>query len=239
MDKKFSNNKTCNKCNIELPIVEFNRDSSKKDGYKNYCKSCQKTYNSIFYIKNRDKIIDYSINYQKEHKEEILIKNKIKCKNWSDKNKDRKLEYNRNYNKVNKDKIKKQKKDNSDRINEKRRETRSSNILIRLKNNIRTTIYLSIKRKGYKKNSKTHIILGMDYEKFISYIESKFEPWMNWENYGKYNGDFNHGWDIDHIIPVSIAKSEMEIMELNHYSNFQPLCSKVNRDIKKDNLIYG
>lgn len=30
MDKKFSNNKTCDKCNIELPIVEFNRDISKK-----------------------------------------------------------------------------------------------------------------------------------------------------------------------------------------------------------------
>lgn len=57
---------------------------------------------------------------------------------------------------------------------------------------------------------------------------------MNWENRGLYNGEFNHGWDIDHIIPVSSGLSEDELLKLNHYTNFQPLCSKVNRDIKKN-----
>lgn len=60
---------------------------------------------------------------------------------------------------------------------------------------------------------------------------------MNWENYGLYNGDLFFGWDIDHIIPVSSANSEEEIIKLNHYTNLQPLCSKINRDIKKDKLI--
>ena len=66
------------------------------------------------------------------------------------------------------------------------------------------------------------------------YIESKFENWMNWDNKGLYNGEFNYGWDVDHIIPISSAKTEEEIILLNHYSNLQPLCSKINRDIKKD-----
>jgi hypothetical protein len=67
-------------------------------------------------------------------------------------------------------------------------------------------------------------------------LEDKFQPWMTWENRGLYNGELSYGWDIDHIIPISSAKTEEEIIKLNHYSNLQPLCSKINRDIKKDKL---
>ena len=58
---------------------------------------------------------------------------------------------------------------------------------------------------------------------------------MNWENYGKYNGELNYGWDIDHVIPVSFGDTEDELIKLNHYSNLKPLCSKVNRDLKRNN----
>lgn len=57
---------------------------------------------------------------------------------------------------------------------------------------------------------------------------------MNWNNRGLYNGDFNYGWDLDHIMPLSEAKTPEDIIRLNHYTNLQPLCSKINRDIKKD-----
>ena len=59
---------------------------------------------------------------------------------------------------------------------------------------------------------------------------------MTWENYGLYNGELNYGWDIDHIIPISSAKSDIEIIKLNHFSNLQPLCSKINRVIKRDKI---
>jgi hypothetical protein len=61
---------------------------------------------------------------------------------------------------------------------------------------------------------------------------------MSWNNYGLYNGEFYFGCDLDHIIPISSAKSEEEILKLNNFNNFQPLCSKINRDIKKNNLTY-
>ena len=64
-------------------------------------------------------------------------------------------------------------------------------------------------------------------------MESKFENWMTWDNRGLYNGKLNYGWDIDHIIPISSAKSKEDIYRLNHYKNFQPLCSYTNRNIKK------
>ena len=61
---------------------------------------------------------------------------------------------------------------------------------------------------------------------------------MSWDNHGKYNGDLDFGWDIDHKIPLASAETEDDIIRLNHFSNLQPLCSKVNRDIKKDSLDY-
>jgi len=61
---------------------------------------------------------------------------------------------------------------------------------------------------------------------------------MTWDNYGLYNGDLYYGWDIDHIMPISIAKTKEKIIKLNHYKNLQPLCSKINRDIKRDKIEY-
>ena len=60
---------------------------------------------------------------------------------------------------------------------------------------------------------------------------------MNWDNQGLYNMELNYGWDLDHIIPLSSATTEEEIIKLNHYTNLQPLCSRVNRDIKRDNIL--
>jgi len=59
---------------------------------------------------------------------------------------------------------------------------------------------------------------------------------MNWDNHGLYNGELNYGWDIDHIIPLATAKNEGELIKLNHYTNLQPLCSKINRDIKRGRI---
>jgi hypothetical protein len=64
-----------------------------------------------------------------------------------------------------------------------------------------------------------------------------FEDWMTWDNYGKYNGSEKFGWDVDHIIPKSSATTEEELLKLNHFSNLQPLCSYINRDVKKNKLL--
>jgi hypothetical protein len=84
--------------------------------------------------------------------------------------------------------------------------------------------------------NNTEEIIGCSYEFLLKYLESKFEKWMTWENYGKYNGEFNYGWDIDHIIPLSSAFNEVDLLKLNHYSNLQPLCSLINRNIKKSKI---
>ena len=90
-----------------------------------------------------------------------------------------------------------------------------------------------LRKRGFSKKSKTYQILGCSYQEFKNHLESQFQPWMNWDNYGKYNGELKFGWDLDHIIPLSTAVTEEDVIRLNHYTNFQPLCSKINRDIKR------
>ena len=103
-----------------------------------------------------------------------------------------------------------------------------------LSHTIRNSIRCSFRYKNLKKKTKTSDILGCSFEEFKTNLESKFESWMRWENRGLYNGVLNYGWDIDHIIPLSSAKTEEDIVMLNHFTNLQPLCSYTNRYIKRD-----
>lgn len=107
--------------------------------------------------------------------------------------------------------------------------------LFKLSTNIRGLINCSFKNNFLKKNTKTNKILGCSFEEFKKYIEYQFEDWMNWDNYGKYTGNYNETWQFDHIIPVSKGKTEEEIIKLNHYTNFRPLCSKLNHE-KRDKV---
>ena len=45
---------------------------------------------------------------------------------------------------------------------------------------------------------------------------------MNWDN--------RNEWELDHIIPISIARNEEQIIKLNHYSNLRPLWRKDNQE---------
>ena len=107
----------------------------------------------------------------------------------------------------------------------KRREIRE--VEFKLKRRIRSVIRHSFKRKGYRKNSQSEIILGINYEGLKKHFESLFQEGMNWDNMGL--------WHIDHIIPLSIGKNEQEIIKLCHYTNLQPLWEKDN--LEKSNKI--
>lgn len=203
------------KKNRKNPKIEINTCSickleKENLSYKNRCKEC-----SILYEKEYDK------NYHKKWVEN----NKDKVKNYNKKNRS---EYNKNYKKINKIKINQQ--------NYIRRKTRYENdSLYKFKVNLSSMLRKAFANKGFKKNINSETIYGCTYKELYYYIESKFEPWMNWENKGLYNGELNYGWDLDHIIPICEAKTESDLVRLNHFTNLQPLCSKINRNIKNDN----
>jgi len=87
----------------------------------------------------------------------------------------------------------------------------------------RSLLSQSFKRacKGsYYKKKHTQEILQCSLEFFIQYIQDQFIEGMTLENYGE--------WHLDHIIPIASAKTEEDIIRLNHYTNFQPLWAKDN-----------
>jgi hypothetical protein len=217
--------KICKKCNSNLDDSLFGKDSSSKDGLKLTCKACLRKDAEIYRINNKD-IVNKRSN---EH----YHKNKDKRKEYSENNKEILKEKKRIYYLNNKDKRKEYSENNKEKRNLKRRLINDK--LYRIKNSIRSSIGRSIRKKFHVKSLKTQDILGLPFLDFYFYIESKFESWMNWNNYGLYNGQLNYGWDIDHIIPIGVANTEEDLVRLNHYTNLQPLCSKINRDIKKDN----
>lgn len=88
----------------------------------------------------------------------------------------------------------------------------------------RSLIKSSFNKKGLRKNSKTEQMLGCDIEFFQLYMEMQFSKEMCWDNHGE--------WHVDHIVPIAIAKNELELIPLNHYSNLRPLW-------KSDNMSKG
>lgn len=196
---------------------------------------------------NRDKVLESKRRYRKENKEKVkemdrsyYERNKervdTKRKEWQEKNKEKISKRTKECHKLkSKERVaytKQWRLNNPGKRNETERNKKVNDPLYKLSGNIRKKISRAFKDKGYNKNSKSCEIIGCSYEQLKYHIESKWESWMNWDNYGRYNGEKKHGWDIDHIIPLATAKTEIDITKLNHYTNLQPLCSYVNRCIK-------
>lgn len=207
-------NKVCKKCNESKPLTEFyfRKDSGK---HRNHCISCEKNRVEKYYSENSEARKNYQTQYYTENKEQFDEKYSNYRLTTMRKT------YTKKYNKLYRIK-------NKDKLLYDYREKKKTNSLFKLKENIRSLISIYFKKKGFKKNSKTAQILGCSYEKFKLHLEKQFEPWMNWQNHGKYNPAGEKTWQLDHIIPVSKATSIEELTKLNHYSNFQPLESGEN-----------
>ncbi len=229
MLKNNNLNVFCTKCEQDKTVDNF------YPGNKITCKECRYKRNREI-LKNR---MSNDIDKQK-----LLDKKKLYCKKWRDENQDiiingRKKHYKANKAKINK-KCSDYRKSNKAKIaagklrymKERKKNDPLYNLMLKVRSLIKDACF---RHTNYTKKSRTHEILGCTYQEFKVHLESKFENWMTWENRGKYNGQFNFGWDIDHIIPVSSAKTEEQLLKLNHYTNLQPLCSKYNRHIKSDN----
>ena len=78
---------------------------------------------------------------------------------------------------------------------------------------------------GAIKTSPTFAQLGYTPEDFVAHIERQFVRGMGWHHMSE--------WQLDHIIPVSEAKNEADVVALNQLSNLRPLWSEVNNR-KKD-----
>ena len=221
----------CETCHIEKIETEF-------IGGRKHCKKCNRIkYNekvkSNFYLKeglkicsmcNTEKnIFDFRIHKSYCKK----CENKKSYESRKDTQSEKNKEYLKIYQKKNKDKI-------NERMRLYKKNRKKNDVLYKCSIILSQIVNNSINLYGVEKSRRSKDIIGLSKYDFRLYIESKFETWMSWDNYGLYNGELNFGWDIDHIIPLSSAKTEDDMICLNHYTILQPLCSYTNRYIKKD-----
>lgn len=98
-----------------------------------------------------------------------------------------------------------------------------------MKNHIKVMLCTTIKRKGFRKSSKSAQILGCTWPEFITHIERQFLNGMTWHN--------RELWHIDHIVPLATAKTEEDVIALNHYTNLRPIWAKDNIE-KRDKMLF-
>lgn len=116
-------------------------------------------------------------------------------------------------------------KDNLSKIVKQRSKRLLYDDVYRIKERIRGLIKSCLKSSGTLKNTKTAAILGCTNQDFKTHIEKQFTKGMGWHNFPQ--------WHIDHIVPISSAKTEQDVIALNHFTNLRPLWASDN--LKKSN----
>lgn len=248
--------KQCTNCSELKPITEFYKQSKAKDGLTSACKTCCKAKNLSNYVKNKDKVLSQVAAYRKANPEKVKAtkradydrnkqiyadrtrlrheanpeirkaKNKARYDSSPEKMRaQKKAYYAKNREKLRAATIQYQR-DNKERYNAyqsayRRRKAEESPVYA-LEVLCRSRVLSALRVGGFKKGTKTAVMVGCTYAELKSHLEAKFSPGMTWENRGK------KGWHIDHIVPLSSAKTEEELAALCHYSNMQPLWASDN-----------
>jgi hypothetical protein len=249
--------KICKSCNIEKKVNCFGVVNKSKDGLNSLCKECRniiaKKYRNNnqkikeirkkcyiknkknvsdkmkeYYLKNSDKVKKRVLNYKEENPNKVKEINK----NYYIKNYEKIKEYNKTYYNNNFENIRQQKSDykkqNREKFNDLYKEKYKNDPFFKLIEIVRGRVKNFLKSKNINKNNKTFEIVGCSPEFLKEHIEKQFTEGMSWELMGEHI-------HIDHIIPLSSAKTEEEIYKLCHYTNLQPLWAKDN--LKKSNKI--
>lgn len=236
-EKDMQKNGKCRECNNEY-MTQYRAKNSDK------IKKYQKEYDIQYYRENKEDVLAYKKIYYRENKEDILQDRK----EYYEENKEKIQEYNKQYYIDNKEKFiqnaKNYYKDNKNNVrkhhNKYYKNKRLNNKNFRIRSAVSASINFYLKSNNSSKNGKSCLdYLQYSIDELKTYLESKFEPWMNWGNYGKYNvktwNDIDKStwtWQIDHIIPQSkflyTSMNDSNFKLCWSLDNLRPLSSKQN-----------
>lgn len=217
-----------------LPVVEFYKNKSKKDGLDSLCKECNKSNAKKWRELNYEKSLETSRKWKRDNYERHLA-NSAK---WAKENREHCNDLSNKWAKNNPEKIKKiqQKfrKNNPDKI---RVWTRKTSAKLRstpsgkLKRNMGTAICLCL--QGKKGGKHWEELVGYTLDDLKAHLEKLFKPGMSWENYGM------NGWEVDHKYPIALFdfNNPGEIKKCWSLDNLQPLWRLENIS-KGKKLIY-
>jgi hypothetical protein len=177
--------------------------------------------------KNKEKIKNQQKHYHLRNKQYLVKQNK----EWMKNHKKERKEYMKRYRLIHKKELliysKNYRLKNIKIINFNKKQRIHRDIKFKILCNLRTRIYLVLKKNI--KSETTIKLIGCSVDKLKNHLKSKFKKGMTWNNYGK--------WHIDHIIPCAsfdLSKSS-EQKQCFNWQNLQPLWAKENL-IKQDKI---
>jgi hypothetical protein len=201
--------KICGTCKLQKPFEDFNKRNASPDGYANICRICNSEYQKKYNFDNRDKLSkyrnewrhqnrEYTKNYLKEYYKTNKKVLKEKQKDYYKSNKEHLNNLGKKYYRENKETISKWNK-------EYQKEKYNTTPIFSLRVKVRRRLWSFFRNRI--KNGNTRQMLGCSWEQLKEHLEKQFTPQMTWDNHGQF------GWHIDHIIPLSSAKNEEEILK--------------------------
>lgn len=214
----------CKKCETEKNDNEF---TAKR---KEWCKNCVQIYNKIYRQNNKEKYKNYK--QTPEYKK--------KSKEYKSKTKEHIKKVNQNYYKNNKEYISARNNkyyiNNIEKVRERERNRLKTNLQYRLRKNISAYLRISLKSKN-----KESLLKYLPYSllELTQHLESNFEFWMSWNNWGIYNKSTwkdddpsTWTWNIDHITPQSRfiynCIQDLEFQKCWALDNLRPYSAKQN-----------
>lgn len=220
--------KKCNGCLVTKDDSMFYKDGKY---LTSKCKECKKKIRKKYVLTNPEKVKKANKDYYENNKEKCSERRS----KWYYDNREHSLERSRKYYLDNYDKYKKYHasyyQENKSDITEKKRirekKKRNESSFYRFKLKMRSIVKRAVKNTTY--SVKTKDVLGCDYDDLLVhlYLTSPVNPIKN--------SDISI--DVDHIIPLSLAETEEDLIKLSHYTNLQWLSSSDNRS-KKDSLLW-
>lgn len=240
---------TCKECKQLKKVEEFVKDKRNPRGYTNICKPCRNKMNRDYKIKTgklklkpksssvknkicskceKEKTLDLFYNCSKDVGTGKTSQCKVCINEYSKKHKSKRYVKDR-ANELQKIRVRKYP-ERIKKIRKKCYKKRRNDPLKKSLDRLRVNINNSIRKKSLYKKDSTEEILGCSIEEAIMHLEHTFVLNYNIPYKEKYL-DYLH---IDHIIPLSSAKTQKEVYELNHYTNLQLLYSSDNQ--KKSNF---
>ena len=190
---------------MPLKDLEKRRAYQKKYRSRPEVKERAKEYRKEYYQRPENK--KKREEYKKEYDQRPENKKRAKEYKQRPENKKKRKEYKKEYNQ-------------RPEIKKKKYLSRKNDPAHKKRNQLRAKVRLAVIHQVCF-TSTIHKLIGCDVPTARAHLEAKFEPWMNWENYGC--GSAN--WCIDHITPVVSIDifNEEEVKRIFHYQNMQPM----------------
>lgn len=219
-DSNSTPTKTCAKCGECKPATaEFFLTRNKTKGtLKTECHECAAVFRRAYYAANKEKLLADNKAYLQEKREQVQAQRKASYAA----NREKIIERNLAYRAANREA-------HRARVSRNAIKRREADPVYAMRQRVSALISVRLRAGGYTKKSRSHEILGCGWDEFKVHIERQFLKGMTWANRGE--------WQLDHVVPISTAKTEADVLALSHHTNLRPLWREMNR-AKSDEITH-